>query len=875
MHLHIYNPKMAISVILEFARTDRADDPFAFRFAAQEYLLRSEGGSVASSIFPWQQSLLGKLEALRGPQRDPVLLQQVGDLLQQFLQPLGFAQHEQRILEAQRASERVVLTIRSAAAELYALPWELLTLRVTGQHLGELPDVLLRYEWPDSTSAPSACPPNQTGRFLLAWSAAAGPVPVVEHLSALQSACRQSGLPFDAEREVVAHVSCGRLIAALDSAQKSGAAVRVLHLLCHGGTVGSTFGLSLDADEVGAAGVVVDAGRLRQLLAPYASTLRLVVLCACESGNPGSLGNQLGSVAQTLHRAGIASVIASRYPLSVAGSIRFCQVLYEQLLLGPSSLEDALLVARRRLAEDASQLDWASLQLYARTQDGDDTRPVTFRPYRGLLAFQPEHHRFLFGRSPEVAEILSDLSALIQAGRPRLLIVAGVSGTGKSSLVLGGAVPRLLEQHGGALRLLRLRPGSQPLDVLNAALAGNPADSRAVLLIVDQFEEVFTHVQDPALRQAFARRLWTLASEPHSASQTTVLITLRVDFIGRCGELLLNDAGLCLDRIAYDEAHRIFISKPGPEQLRAVITEPARLVGLAIEPGLTSRILDDLGAEPGALPLLQDTLDLLWQRRQGRLLTQQAYDELGGVVGALRGHADALFDALTEAEQRMAKRLMVRLVELRHEEDLSTATRRRLTWRSLRPASPQDAIHQDALLARMVDARLLVTDQEGIEPTVEIAHEALIRSWTRLHSWLRADKLRLAALAEFELWVSRWRQYGTLLVSDELVHAEAVAQHCAEDLGIEASALLTASRRRRTRSSLAATFLLSIGAITLLSLLSLFIPRIRSDSGIIVIFMVIFVMPILAFIVIMSLVIRLLWKRVASARVRQRKRSIG
>jgi hypothetical protein len=540
----------------------------------------------------------------------------------------------------------VVLTIRSAAAELYALPWELLTLRVTGQHLGELPDVLLRYEWPDSTSAPSACPMNQTGRFLLAWSAAAGPVPVAEHLSALQSACRQSGLPFDAETEVVAHVSCGRLIAALDSAQKSGAAVSVLHLLCHGGEVGSTFGLSLDSDEVGAAGVVVDAGRLRQLLAPYASTLRLVVLCACESGNPGSLGNQLGSVAQTLHRAGIASVIASRYPLSVAGSIRFSQVLYEQLLVGPSSLEDALLVARRRLAEDASQLDWASLQLYARAQDGDDTRPVTFRPYRGLLAFQPEHHRFLFGRSPEVAEILADLSALSQAGRPRLLIVAGVSGTGKSSLVLGGAVPRLLEKHGGSLRLVRLRPGSQPLEVLNAMLACDPTDQRAVLLIVDQFEEVFTHVQDPALRQAFARRLWTLASEPHSASQTTVLITLRVDFIGRCGELLLDDAGLCLDRIAYDEAHRIFVSKPGPEQLRAVITEPARLVGLAIDPGLTSRILDDLGAEPGALPLLQDTLDLLWQRRQGRFLTQQAYDELGGVVGALRGHADALFDAL-------------------------------------------------------------------------------------------------------------------------------------------------------------------------------------------------------------------------------------
>lgn len=865
---------MAVSVILEFARADRAGDPYTFRFAAQEYLLRSEGGSFASAVFPWQQSVLEDLEVVRRPGHDPALLQRLGELLHQFLLPLGFAQHEQQIVEAQRQSRRVVLTIRSAAAELYALPWELLTLRTTGQHLGELPDVLLRYEWPDSASAPSTCPATQPGRFLLAWSAAGGAVPVSEQLSALHSACRKGGLPFDAESDVVAHVSCSRLVAALDSARKSGAPIRVLHLLCHGGAIGTTFGLVLDAEEAGSEGVVVDAGRLRQLLAPYAGTLRLVVLSACDSGNPGALGNQLGSVAQTLHRAGIASVVASRYPLSVTGSIRFSQAFYEQLLTGPSSLEYALLVARRRLAEDPSQLDWASLQLYARAQDGEDTRPVTFRPYRGLLAFQPEHRRFLFGRDPEVAEILSDLAALTRAGRPRLLIIAGVSGTGKSSLVLGGAVPRLLEEHAGALRLVRLRPGHQPLQALNSALACDPEDHRAVLLVVDQFEEVFTHVQDPALRQSFARRLWSLASESSSSSQTIIVVTLRVDFIGRCGELVLDDAGLCLDRVAFDEAHRIFISKPNPEQLRVAILEPARLVGLELEAGLANRILHDLGSEPGALPLLQDTLDLLWQQRQGRLLTQQAYDEIGGVVGALRGHADALYDTLSDSEQSLARRLMVRLVELRHEQDISTATRRRLAWNQLRSASAPDATQQDALLARMVDARLLVSDQDGPEPMVEVAHEALIRSWTRLHSWLRDDQLRLAALAEFESWVSRWREYGTLLVSDELIHAEAVARHCMEDLGVDARALLSASRRRRTRSSLAATFLLSIGAITLLLLLSLLSPRTRSEfDGLLVIFLFLFVIPILAFLVILFLAVRLIWKRVATARSRRRPRT--
>ncbi len=121
--------------------------------------------------------------------------------------------------------------------------------------------------------------------------------------------------------------------------------------------VGQTFGLSLHGEDL-EEHTVVDAGRLRQLLAPYASMVRLVVLAACDSGNSGELGNQLGSVAQALHRAGVAQVVASRYPISVAGSIRLVQVLYRELLSATGSLEQAVLSARHSLARDASQIDW-------------------------------------------------------------------------------------------------------------------------------------------------------------------------------------------------------------------------------------------------------------------------------------------------------------------------------------------------------------------------------------------------------------------------------------------------------------------------------------------------------------------------------------
>ncbi|MCB9569336.1 MAG: hypothetical protein H6710_19335, partial [Myxococcales bacterium] len=173
-----------LRIVLEFARASDAGDPHAFRFAPQSYLVRGPRGEFTSTEVAWSRELIEDLEALRLPGRDPAALQRVGEVLRRILEPAGWREHEGAIVDAVAEGRRVSVTVRSAAAELYALPWELLTLRSTGQNLGSVSGVLLRYEWPATTSArPQARPPAAEGRVLVAWSAAGGAVPAAEHVA--------------------------------------------------------------------------------------------------------------------------------------------------------------------------------------------------------------------------------------------------------------------------------------------------------------------------------------------------------------------------------------------------------------------------------------------------------------------------------------------------------------------------------------------------------------------------------------------------------------------------------------------------------------------------------------------------------------------
>jgi hypothetical protein len=395
-----------LTLTLELARAAKADSAEAFVFAPQSYVLRGPGGGFHNATLPWNEALLSDLVAVRQPGRDPVVVQRLGERLRDFLASTEWPVTEDKIRTAVGTRRPVFMTIRSGAAELYALPWELLTIEASGQHIGELPGVLVRYEWPDTQTRSQ--PADVDGmRLLFAWS---GAVPAVEHQTAIHAACEAGKQPFDTERDVLAHASCGRLSEKLKAATDEGRPVRILHLLCHGTATGSTFGLALDGDEPDDGAVAVDAGRLRQILAPHADTLRVVVLAACDGGNVGAVGNQLGSVAQALHRIGIAAVIASRYPLSTSGSNRLACTLYKTLLGGQATLEEAFIAARQHLAEDATQLDWASLQLYARAGDGNATSPAGRVSVENL-------------RAPQVREELSQFRALFTGTRSQIALL--------------------------------------------------------------------------------------------------------------------------------------------------------------------------------------------------------------------------------------------------------------------------------------------------------------------------------------------------------------------------------------------------------------------------------------------------------------------
>lgn len=767
-------------VVLDVGRARDADKPYEFQWTAEAYVRHFEGGAQRAGRLVWANDVQEDLLGLGRTPPDPAAQARLGDALLALLRPMGWDRDEAEILAAARAGRPVRILLRFAAAELYGLPWELLPLGDDGRTLGSLAE--LRYQWPTRAErAPLASPP-EGGRLLFAW---AGRVPHTQHRLAIRGSFEGSAFPFDEVNDVLSEASYTQLAERLRTAAREGRPYHALHLLAHGAPVGSAgVGLALE-------GGTVDGVTLGRLVAEHASTLRLVVLCACRSADPGRIDSHLGSLAQRLHSAGVADVLASRLPLSTEGSILLAQTIYPALLAEdpPVGLEIALARARDALLRSEHPADALSLQRYVANADTRDTRPFVFRPYRGMYAFQPEHRRFFFGRDAEIAEAIRDLRALKRAGRPRLLVVVGASGTGKSSVVLGGVVPRLMHARWSWRRMV---PGRAPLAALDEALRQRPAKGAPWLLVVDQLEELFSQVaEDPtgrAERDAFTRQLWSLASEPG----VHVIATLRADQMGRCGEVHLDDATRVDALFTKEyERHALFVAQMKEAQLRAAIVAPARAVGLTLPDALATQMLTDVGAEPGALPLLEYTLDLLWQRREDDSLRPETYLALGGVRGALNGRADQIWEGLDAPGRRAVRWLMVRLVL--HRGDGLPDTRRRVRLGEPRPpAAVADAL--DAALAKLVDERLLVQDMSQGQPTVEVAHEALIRSWAKLKDWVGEAQRMLAEVDRVEGWAKEWSVFSNALLSDaQLVYAQELRTRHPDELSPKALDLIAAS----------------------------------------------------------------------------------
>jgi hypothetical protein len=854
-------------LMLEFVRAELNEDPYGFRFEKQEYRLRTRSGGTKSAVFLWNKQLLEDLRALASEKAEPEAARRLGEQLRRFLDELDWGGHE-HVLEHKDAATRMLhVVIRSAAAELYALPWELVTLKDSGQHLAELQGCSLSYEWPREREVAARATASRGGRILFAWSAAGGWVPAEGHLRALQIASQEGDFPFDAQRDVLPRASLRTLEERLGDSRHP---VSVLHVLCHGAPLGTgaanLYGLAWNTSGPSDGMEVVDGGRLGSLLASYADTLKMVVLCACHGGDSGDLASHLGGVAQALHRAGIEVVVASRLPLSSPGSVLMAETLYEKLLVESCSLEEALVASRRRLRVINSSFDWASLQLYAHRQEAADLRPVELRPYRGLLAFEPKHRRFFFGRATLEKELVERIQLAAQGKSPRFQVVAGASGAGKSSLVMAGLMPQLGEEwdwlvvrpgelvragvrHEGAgsLALQELRhrlhqlSSSVPMvgeSTSQEELVGEvrhltqPRPHRKLLLLVDHLEEVFTQLESEE-RQALVKGIWTLAEQPQL--ECVVVATLRVDYFGRCGEVSLDDKRR-LDSIVYSSKYRMFVGQMGTEEVAEAVERPARKVGLELEPGLVHRICKDVGQELGALPLLEHALDLLWQRREGRWLKHKIYEEMGGVAGALTQTAEGLYEAMSERERPQARRLLVRLVAAR---DMGSSRAPRRVWvEEMRPQETAEREAFDGALEKLVISRLLVKgsssegDVESRGAWVQLAHETLLRRWSRLERWVEEDGERVRQVRQLEEWAEDWQaQRGSvdkgvsyLLAGDRLAYAKGLRSKLGGELSPRSRLLIEESqaleerhaRQEKRRRLLATGVLLAVAVVVAL-----------------------------------------------------------
>jgi transcriptional regulator with XRE-family HTH domain len=376
--------------------------------------------------------------------------------------------------------------------------------------------------------------------------------------------------------------------------------------------------------------------------------------------------------------------------------------------------------------QDEPQLTARFLELAKSARQQDAPIPGT-PPYKGLLFFDQSDADLFFGREALTERLVEHVNEPRLDANRRFLAVVGASGSGKSSLVRAGLAVALRR---AGWQVSVLTPTATPLRMLEANL--KPTHSRSperLLILVDQFEEVFTLCRDETERFAFIEALIGLAQD--QVNKRTIVIALRADFYSHCAQYpLLREA------VA---AEQEYIGQMTAGELRHAIEEPARRNGWEFEPGLVEVLLQDLSTrgayepEPGALPLLSHALLATWERRRGRTMTLEGYHASGGVRGAIAETAEGVFtDQLNRTQQEIARDVFLRLTELGEGTD---DTRRRASLDELVRQS-EEATQLRAVLNTLAEARLITLDEHH----AEVAHEALIREWQRLHEWLTQDR---------------------------------------------------------------------------------------------------------------------------------------
>lgn len=416
---------------------------------------------------------------------------------------------------------------------------------------------------------------------------------------------------------------------------------------------------------------------------------------------------------------------------------------------------------------------------------------ITTSPYKGLVPFEPDDSDRFFGRNQFLTKLLTELK------QTTFILLLGASGSGKSSVVRAGLVP-LLQKMWGTFERLMFTPDCDPFDSLYSGLRNcrykqseaefakdgkedtlsqvvhrlKPPESKW-LIFIDQFEELFT-LSDPEKRDCFITSLVQLSQERANDPSVKIVATMRADFLDQLDPF---PANLLAD---LTQQHRPLITQMQPDELRLAIEQPAAQHGVVFEIGLVEIIIKDLQGQAGYLPLLQYTLNLLWEEEvkrsefsQERMLQTQTYLNLGGVRGALQRRVDQIYESLTEPEQNATQRIFLKLVEISGDD--STGTELKPVRRRAERSEFSDKTEQ-TVLTRLINANLLVSD--GLDArseqrksavrsaTVEIAHEVLLTSWQTLSTWIEENRqaisLRNRLYDDVRLWLKEEKRDADL-----------------------------------------------------------------------------------------------------------------
>ena len=418
-------------------------------------------------------------------------------------------------------------------------------------------------------------------------------------------------------------------------------------------------------------------------------------------------------------------------------------------------------------------------------------------PFRGLEVFREQDKEFFFGREAVVQRLMDRLKT------DRFLLILGPSGCGKSSVVQAGLIPHLREQS----LVILITPREHPIEELALALRKiypknemplleklidrltescdnlhyisreviEGTHKKNLVLVIDQFEELFTQTDAEEERSVFVMSLLN-SVEAHNGP-VIVILTMRSDFIGKCA--------FYPDLNTYVSEHFFQVEPMSIEELKSIMEEPVHMVGLQFEAGVVERILADVKDAPGELPLLEHALLELYEMREGAKLLAQAYDEIGGIAGALVNRAESEFTKLNDEEKKILRKMFVmRLIQPGE----GTEDTRRIASKEELLAIGGGVKAVENVINRWIDARLLTSthDISRGQALIDVAHEALIRKWNRIKNWMEEDREAARLTGILRNATLEWKRSNEssdyLFVGARLVQIEALLKSHAENL---------------------------------------------------------------------------------------------